>query len=136
MESDDESYTVEGLVPAIDSETFDSSSAIRTRVQRPTIAAAMKRVLEAAEMLPNTDLQGSQHAYEKTFQELKAINTDDDDEGTLSVTDWIVERIREDETRPESRAVRRQAAKFCRANGYEIQNDEWFSMWLTVSKRS
>lgn len=136
MESDDESYTVEGLVPAIDSETFDSSSAIRTRVQRPTIAAAMKRVLEAAEMLPNTDLQGSQHAYEKTFQELKAINTDDDDEGTLSVTDWIVERIREDETRPESRAVRRQAATFCRRTATRFRTTSGSASRLPVSKRS
>ncbi|WP_255152864.1 hypothetical protein [Halorarius halobius] len=129
IESDDESYTVEELVPAIDSETFDSPSAVRVRVQRPTVAAAMKRVLEAAETLPNTDLSESQRdAYEKTFRELKAIDADDDDEGIRAVTDWIVKRIQENETLPGSRAVRQHAATFCRTNGYEIRNDEWLGI--------
>jgi len=43
--------------------------------------------------------------------------------------DWIVEQIREKEKKPGSRAVRREAAKFCRANGYEVRNDEWLGVW-------
>ncbi|AEN05938.1 hypothetical protein [Halolamina sp.] len=129
IESDTESYTVEELVPEVESVTFDSPSAVRTRVQRPTVAVAMKRVLEAAETLPNTELRQSQHdAYEKTFLELKAVDADDDDEGILAITDWIVEQISEKESVPGSRAVRRQAAKFCRTNGYEIGNDEWLGI--------
>lgn len=129
VESDDGSYTVEELVPKTDAETFDSPSAVRVRVQRPTVAAAMKRVVEASETLPNTEVGESQReAYEKTFRELKAIDADDDDEGIQAISDWIVERIRDKEKLPGSRAVRRQAAKFCRANGYEIRNDEWLGI--------
>lgn len=56
-------------------------------------------------------------AYVKTFAELEAIDADDDDEGIRAIADWIVERIREKETLPGSRDVRREAAKFCRSNG-------------------
>jgi hypothetical protein len=129
IESDDGSYTVEELVPETDAERFDSPSAVRVRIQRPTIAAAMKRVVEASETLPNTDLGESQRdAYERTFRELKAIDADDEDEGVRAIADWIVERIRDKEKLPGSRAVRRQAAKFCRANGYEVRNDEWLGI--------
>jgi hypothetical protein len=99
------------------------------RVQRPTIAAAMRRILEASETLPNGNLRGSQReAYEKTLRELKAIDADDDDEGVRVITDWVVERIRDKGNLPESRAVRKQAAKFCRANGYQVRNDEWLGV--------
>jgi hypothetical protein len=129
IESDDGSYTVEELLPETDEETFDSPDAVRVQVQRPTVAAAMKRVIEASKTLPNTDLPWSQRkAYEMTFQELEAIDADDDDEGIQSVSDWIVERIRDKEKLPGSRDVRRQAAKFCRANGYQVRNDEWLGI--------
>lgn len=124
-----ETHTVESLVPDADAETFESPVAVRERVQRPTVAAAMKRVVEASETLPETDLRGSQRdAYEKTFRELKAIDADDDDEGIQVMTDWIVERIRDKEKLPDSRAVRREAAKFCRTNGYEVRDDEWLGV--------
>ena len=129
VELADERYTVEELVPEVDSERFDSPSALNVRLQRPTIAAAMKRVLEATDTLPNTQLSDSQRdAYEKTFQELKAIDTDDADEGIATIADWIVEHIREKESLPGSRDVRREAATFCRTNGYEIRNSEW--LWI------
>lgn len=129
LASADGSFTVEELVPATDEETFDSPTDVRVRVQRPTVAAAMKRVLEAVETLPNTELRGSQRdAYERTFRELKAIDAVDDDEGIRAIGDWIVERIHEKNRLPDSRAVRRQAAKFCRANGYEVRNDEWLGI--------
>ncbi|WP_440006448.1 DUF5789 family protein [Halomicrococcus sp. SG-WS-1] len=129
VESDDGTYTVEELVPDTDEETFRSPTSVRARVQRPTVAAAMKQIVEASEMLPNADLRGSQReAYEKTLRELKAIDADDDDEGIQAITDWIVERIRDKEKLPGSRAVRRQAAKYCRANGYQIRNDEWLGI--------
>ncbi|MFD1597406.1 hypothetical protein [Halobellus rarus] len=122
-------YTIEELVPAADAETFESPVAVSARIQRPTIAAAMKRVVEAADTLPNTELSESQRdAYEKTFRALKAIDADDDDEGIRAIGDWIVERVREKETLPGSRDVRRQAAKFCRANGYQVRNDEWLGI--------
>ena len=129
IESDDGSYTIEELVPETDEEMFDSPDAVRVQVQRPTVAAAMKRVIEASKTLPNTDLPWSQRkAYEMTFQELKAIDADDDDEGIQAISDWIVERIRNKKKLPGSRDVRRQAAKFCRANGYQVRNDEWLGI--------
>lgn len=129
IESDEGSYSLEELVPETDEETFDSPSAVRVRVQRPTIAAAMKRVGEAAETLPGADLDGSQRkGYEKTFRALKAIDADDDDEGIQVISDWIVDRIHEKEKPPGSREVRRRAAKFCRTNGYEVRNDEWLGI--------
>ncbi len=129
IQSDEGRYTVAELVPETDVETFDSPSAVRVRVQRPTVAPATKRVIEAAEEFQQTDLTGSQReAYEKTFRALKAIDADDDDEGIPTIADWIVEHLREKESLPGSRAVRRQATKFCRANGYEIRNDEWLGI--------
>ncbi|NKE35817.1 hypothetical protein GWG54_08285 [Natronococcus sp. JC468] len=129
IESVEGSYSIEELVPETDEETFDSPAAVRVQVQRPTVAAAMKRVVEASKTLRNTDFSWTQRkAYEKTFQELKAIDADDDDEGIQVIGDWIVERIRDKETLPTSRAVRREAAKFCRANGYQIRNDEWLGV--------
>ena len=129
IESVEGSYSIEELVPETDEETFDSPAAVRVQVQRPTVAAAMKRVVEASKTLRNTEFGWTQRkAYEKTFQELKAIDADDDDEGIRAISDWIVERIRDKETLPTSRAVRREAAKFCRANGYQVRNDEWLGI--------
>ena len=129
IESVEGSYSIEELVPETDEETFDSPAAVRVQVQRPTVAAAMKRVVEASKTLRNTDFSWAQRkAYEKTFQELEAIDADDDDEGIRAISDWIVERIRDKETLPTSRAVRREAAKFCRTNGYQVRNDEWLGI--------
>ena len=129
IESAEGRFRIEELVPETDEETFDSPAAVRVQVQRPTVAAAMKRVVEASETLRNTDFSWTQRkAYEKTFKELKAIDADDDDEGIQVISDWIVKRIRDREMLPTSRAVRREAAKFCRTNGYEVRNDEWLGI--------
>jgi len=129
VESIEGNYAVADLVPAVDEETFESPSDVRARIQRPTVASAMKRVVEATASLRHSELSESQRdAYEKTFRELKAIDADDDDEGVTNIADWIVERVRETETLPGSRDVRRQAAKFCRANGYQVRNDEWLGI--------
>jgi hypothetical protein len=129
IESVKGSYRIEELVPETDEETFDSPAAVRVQVQRPTVAAAMKRVVEASKTLRNTDFSWAQRkAYEKTFEELETIDADDDDEGIRAISDWIVERIHDEETLPTSRAVRREAAKFCRTNGYEVRNDEWLGI--------
>ncbi|MCU4717530.1 DUF5789 family protein [Halapricum hydrolyticum] len=129
IESVDGPYTVEELVADTDAERFDTPESVRVRVQRPTIATAMKRVVEAAGTLRNEEFGDSQRtAYEKTFRELKAIDADDEDEGIRAVADWIVGRIHEQGKLPGSRAVRRQAAEFCRENGYEIRNDEWLGI--------
>lgn len=129
IDAPDAAYTVSELVPETEDETFESPADVRARVQRPTVAAAMKQIVEASEVHQTEKLRGSQReAYEKTLRELEAVDADDEDEGIQQITDWIVERIREKETLPGSRAVRRQAAKFCRANGYQVRNDEWLGV--------
>jgi len=129
IESDAGSYPVSALVPDSDTEQFDAPATVRIRVQRPTIAAAMKRIVEASEEHPQESLTDSQReAYEKTFRKLKALDAVDDDEGIPAIRDWIVEQLHENETLPGSRAVRREAAEFCRANGYEVRNDEWLGI--------
>lgn len=129
VKSVSDAYTIEGLLPETDVETFESPAAIRMRIQRPTVAVAMKRVVEATANLSDPTLSESQRdAYEKTFLELKAIDSDDDDDGVRAITDWIVERIEDKETPPGSRDVRRQAAKYCRANGYQVRDDEWLGI--------
>jgi len=122
-------YAIGELVPETDEVTFDSSDTVRVRLQRPTIAASMKRIVEASQPLQDEDLGRSQReAYEKTLRELKAIDADDEDEGVRVITDWIVERIRDERSLPGSRDVRREAAAYCRSNGYEIRNDEWLGV--------
>ena len=129
IESVEGRYRMGDLIPETDEETFDAPDAVRVQIQSPTVAAAMKRVVEASNTLQNADFGWTQRkAYEKTFRELKAIDPDDDDAGIRAIGDWIVERIREKETLPTSRAVRREAATFCRTNGYQVRYDEWLGV--------
>ena len=122
-------YTVEELVPETDVEAFDSPTAVRERVQRPTVAGAMKRVVEASATLSNTEFPSSQReGYEKTFRALEDVDVDDKDEGVAYVRDWIVDRIEETGKLPSSRDVRREAATFCRRNDYPVRNDEWLGI--------
>jgi len=127
--TDAETYTAEALLPDTDEELFDSPAAVRVRIQRPTVAAAMKRIVEAAGSVREVKLTESQRdGYERTLQELVEIDPIDENEGIPVVADWIVERIRDDRDLPGSRSVRRRAAEYCRANGYEVRNDEWLGV--------
>lgn len=129
IDSAEGQYRVADLIPETEEEVFDEPETVRLRVERPTVAASMKRVLEAVGPHPRLDLQNSQReAYEKTFRSLKNLDADDDDEGIREITNWIIEQIEQKEKLPGSRGVRRQAAKFCREKGYEIRNDEWLGI--------
>ncbi|WP_284012557.1 hypothetical protein [Halobaculum litoreum] len=125
----EETYTVAALVPETDRRTFESAAAVGVYVRRPTVASAMKRIVEAVDTLPDASLDGAQReGYERTLRELVAIDAVDEDEGVRAVADWVVERVREKGALPASRAVRREAAAFCRANGYEVRDDEWLGV--------
>lgn len=125
----DGEYTVAQLVPDAPVETFDSPASVRERVQRPTVASAMKRVVEASTTLVNGEFPSSQRdGYEKTFSSLARVDADDDDEGITYTADWIVGRVRDKGKLPGSRDVRREAAKFCRRNGYPIRDDQWLGV--------
>lgn len=129
VESLIDNYRIQELVPDTEDEEFESPSELRRRVRRPTVAEAMKRVVEAGETVQHAEFGSSQlEAYEKTFRELKTIDAEDEDEGVRAIADWIVEQIHQKEKLPGSRDVRRQAAKFCRANGYSVRNDEWLGI--------
>lgn len=122
-------YTVEELVSGTAVETFETPDEVRLRVQRPTVAKSMKRIADATGAVGGVSLEQSQRTtYEKTLRALAAIDADDDDEGIAAVTDWVIEQVHEKERLPGSRAVRRRAAKFCRANGYEVGNDQWLGV--------
>lgn len=117
---------VADLVPDAAVERFSTPRSVRTRVRYPTVAAAMKRVVEAADEHQGAEFGGSQReAYEKTFLALAAVDPTDDDEGVSAIADWIVERISEKKALPGSRPVRRQAAAYCREHGYPVRDDEW-----------
>ncbi|SDJ92521.1 hypothetical protein SAMN05216226_11212 [Halovenus aranensis] len=127
VESATDSYSVEELVP--DEERFDSPAAVTVHLLWPTVAAATKQVLEAIKTVPHAELPWSRRkAYEKTFKELNDVDADDDNEGIGAISDWIVEYSHEREQLPGSRAVRRQAATFCRENGYQVRVDEWLGI--------
>lgn len=120
-------HTVAQLVPDTDEEVFESPTAVRTRVARPTVAASMKRIVEAKQG-PDRDRFGSQRrAYEKTLRALAAVDADDDDEGVTAITDWIVGELREG-NQPSSRNVRRRGATFCRERGYQISANDWLGV--------
>jgi hypothetical protein len=126
VDSPDGTYTLAELLPESEAIAFETPEAVRTRVERPTVAASMKRIVEASDGLRDRDRLGSQYdAYEKTLVSLADIDADDEDEGVAVVTDWIVEQIAEKGTRPGSRRVRKRAAKFCRDRGFEIRDDQW-----------
>ncbi len=129
VDAGDRQYSVAELVPETDAETFDSPAAVRAQVQRPTVAAGMKRIVEASQTLSNPEFPWSQRkAYETTFRELARIDTADEDEGIQAIADWVVDRIHDRQTLPGSRGVRREAAKFCRSNGYSVRDDEWLGI--------
>ena len=129
VETPEKTYTLAEPVPDTTEEPFESPADVRARIRRPTVATAVKRVVEASEALPRAGLARSQrNAYQKTFEELEAIDAVDEDEGIRVVADWIVEQIREKEKLPGSRAVRRRAAKYCRTNGYQIREDQWLGV--------
>jgi hypothetical protein len=129
VEAGGDTYAIADLVPETETEWFGGRRAVRLRIRRPTVATAMKRIVEAVDGLRNAELTDSQRtAYEKTLRALEAIEEDDENEGVRVVADWVVEQVREDETIPESRAVRRRAAEFCRANGYPVESDDWLGV--------
>jgi len=114
------------LLPDADAETFDSPTEVRFRLQRPTVASAMKRVVEAADEARDVELSGSQRdAYEKTFTALEDLAPTDEDEGIPYIRDWILDRLAQDGELPGSRSVRREAATFARENGYPVRKDGW-----------
>lgn len=121
--------TIADFLPETEAETFEDPEAVQLRLRRPTIAGAMKRVIEANATISNDRLRDSQReAYERTFRELRDIDAVDEDEAIGAVADWIVEQVEETGKLPGSRAVRRQAAKICRAEGYQVRNDEWLGI--------
>jgi hypothetical protein len=98
---------------------------VSVRVQRPTVAAVIKRIVEAATTLTNEALGRSRHTdCERSFRELRSVDAVDKDEGIKMIVGWIHEK----EELQGSRGVHRQAATFCRSRGYEIRNDGWLGV--------
>ncbi|MFP4217393.1 MAG: hypothetical protein ACLFR6_00880 [Salinarchaeum sp.] len=126
LTAEEDTHTVRELIPESERHQYESPQAVRAQVQRPTVAGAMKRIIEASDLLEDVSQRKTrQNAYEKTLRALKAIEADDEDEGIRVVTDWILEQIREDGRLPSSREVRQRAAEFCRDNDMPISDNDW-----------
>jgi len=124
-----ETYAVADLLPEAEVETFEAPDVVRSRIQRPTIASAMKRIVEASETISNVEFSSSQRdAYEKTLRALQAVDELDDDSGVRAMADWVVDRIEEHGTLPNSRDIRREGGSIAREQGYTVRNDEWLGV--------
>jgi len=76
IETAEGTYALAELLPDPPEPTFDSPAAVRGRVERPTIAAATARIVEASRALDTPGVYGSQRdAYERTFRGLRAIDS-------------------------------------------------------------
>lgn len=129
IEATSETITVEETIPDSESEVFDSPAAVRARVQRPTVAAEMKRIVETIDANDSLDFGTSQRdAYMKTLLALRAVDGDDDDEGVTAISDWIVGQITEKGKLPGSRGVRREAGKIARKQGHTVSSNDWLGV--------
>lgn len=91
------------------------------------VTTAMRRIADADEatVLDSADREQQHEMYRKTLSALVDIDADDENEGVLVVTEWIIDQVEETGKRPSSKAVRRRALKFCEHNGYELPDDSW-----------
>lgn len=122
-------YAVRSLLPDSDVETFPRREVVRVRVRRPTVAAAMKRIVEAAGTIPNGEFPATtRDVFEKSLRAMAAIDADDEDSGVRALRDWILDRIEENGELPRSRDVRRQGSKIAREYGYDVRSDDWLGI--------
>jgi hypothetical protein len=105
---------------------FRSAREARLVIERPSVAAALRRIEVASRRWDHRDaFRERRAAYEKTLQALEAISEDDENEGVTVITAWIVGELAEKDKLPRSRRLRKRAAAFCRDNGYEVRDDDW-----------
>ncbi len=119
-------YAIADLLPE---RSYRSRSGVRARLQRPAVSVALKRIAEASAGRGGVELSDSRReTYEKTLRAVAGIDATDRDEGVEAVTDWLLDQLAEKGTLPSSRAVRREAARFCRANDYTVSNNDWLGV--------
>lgn len=105
---------------------FGSPREARLVLERPSVAAAMRRIEAASSRWDHREaFRERREAYEKTLRALEAVEGDDENEGVTAVAAWIVGELGETDSLPASRRVRKRAAAFCRENGYEVRDDSW-----------
>ena len=122
----DETIPVAEVVERSNVDRFDSPAEARERIQKPSVAASLRRLLAvSSEAGLEDDFRAREDTYEKTLRALEDVDADDDDEGIAAVTAWVVEHVEEKGKLPKSRRVRNYAAEFCRENDYEIRDDAW-----------
>ncbi|MDH5021555.1 DUF5789 family protein [Halobacterium rubrum] len=124
--SDDEAIPVAEIVERSTVEAFDSPDEARERIQKPSVAASLRRLRAASDDGGlGSEYRAKAETFEKTLRALENIDADDDDEGVAAVTAWVVEHLEETGSLPKSRRVRNFAAEFCREHGYEVRDDDW-----------
>lgn len=123
---DDEAIPVAEIVERSTVERFDSPDEARERIQKPSVAASLRRLRAASDDVGlGSEYRAKADTFEKTLRSLENIDADDDDEGVAAVTAWVVEHLDESGSLPKSRRVRNFAAAFCRERGYEVRDDDW-----------
>jgi hypothetical protein len=124
--SDDEVIPVAEIVERSTVERFDSAEEARERIQKPSVAASLRRLRAASDEVGlGSEYRAKADTFEKTLRALENVDADDDDEGVAAVTAWVVEHLEESGSLPKSRRVRNFAAAFCRERGYEVRDDDW-----------
>jgi len=122
-------YSVAELLPASESVFYDSPATVRQQVQRPTVAKAMKRIVEEVSARDGVSLTSSARKdYEKTFREFERIEAVEADEAAQVLADWVIDRVRETGSLPDTRAVRQRAADYCRDHDYAVADEEWLGV--------
>jgi hypothetical protein len=91
------------------------------------VTTAMRRIadVDKATVEGSADREQQHEMYRKSLSALVDVDGDDDDEGVMVVTEWIIDEIEETGKRPSSKAVRRRARDFCEQNGYELSDNSW-----------
>lgn len=107
-------------------ETFESPEGVREKVQRPSVAASLRRLRDVSrEAGLEDEFREREEVYRTTLRALEDVDADDDDECIAAVTAWIVAEVRDEQRLPSSRQARQRGAEVCRERGYEIRDDDW-----------
>jgi hypothetical protein len=114
------------VVRAAPETQFRSAREASVVIERPTVAAALRRIEAASSRWDHREaFRERRDDYEKTLRALEDVTGDDDDEGITVVAEWIVGELAEKDRVPKSRRVRKRAASYCRDDGYEVRDDDW-----------
>jgi hypothetical protein len=126
VQTETDAIPVAEIIAETNRETFESPADVREKVQRPSVAASLRRLRDVSrEAGLEDEFRNREDVYRTTLRALEDVDADDDDEGVAAVTAWIVAEMQDEQRLPSSRKTRQRGAAFCRDRGYEIRDDSW-----------